>query len=68
MKKLLTITATLEWECDVDDFYESEEIETMKNWSFDDVRNHDYDNIERPLYNLEDVGWNIVKTDCMNIN
>ena len=51
MKKKITLTISYLFETDEDD---TDDYKTFKG-----IRDVDYDNIDRPLIRLEDVGWKI---------
>ena len=51
MKKKITLTISYLFETDEDD---RDDYKTFK-----EIRDVDYDNIDRPLIRLEDVGWKI---------
>lgn len=51
MKKKITLTISYLFETDEDD---TDDYKTFK-----EIRNVDYDNVDRPLIRLEDVGWKI---------
>ena len=51
MKKKITLTISYLFETDEDD---TDDYKTFK-----EIRDVDYDNVDRPLICLEDVGWKI---------
>lgn len=51
MKKKITLTISYLFETDEDD--------TNEYKNFKEIRDVDYDNVDRPLIRLEDVGWKI---------
>ena len=63
MKKKITFTASYIFE--VDDEWLDADGDTFD--TFEDVRDNDYDNVDRPMNRLEDCGWVIEKTDIEDI-
>ena len=63
MKKKITFTASYIFE--VDDEWLDADGDTFD--TFEDVRDNDYDNVDRPMNRLEDCGWKIEKTDIEDI-
>ena len=63
MKKKITFTASYIFE--VDDEWLTVDGDTFD--TFEDVRDNDYDNVDRPMNRLEDCGWVIEKTDIEDI-
>ena len=63
MKKKITFTASYIFE--VDDEWLDAGGDTFD--TFEDVRDNDYDNVDRPMNRLEDCGWKIEKTDIEDI-
>ena len=63
MKKKITFTASYIFE--VDDEWLAGDGDTFD--TFEDVRDNDYDNVDRPMNRLEDCGWTIEKTDIEDI-
>lgn len=61
MKRLITFTASMVWEAD-DEWNNEEDFAT-----FEDIEKGDYDNVGRPLYHLEDLGWKIEKKSAERI-
>lgn len=55
MKKKITVTLSYIEEYD-EEYLKDYEIKT-----FDDVVDSDYDNVGRPLNDMEDVGWKIIR-------
>ena len=63
MKKKITFTASYVFE--VDDERLAADEDTFD--TFEDVRDNDYDNVDRPMNRLEDCGWKIEKTSIKDI-
>ena len=63
MKKKITFTASYVFE--VDDEWLDADGDTFD--TFEDVRDNDYDNVDRPMNRLEDCGWKIEKTSIKDI-
>ena len=63
MKKKITFTASYVFE--VDDEWFTADGDTFD--TFEDVRDNDYDNVDRPMNRLEDCGWKIEKTSIKDI-
>lgn len=62
MKKQISFTATMVWEVEDDELNEGETFD-----KFEEIEDSDYDNVGRPIYHLEDLGWKIARKkvkDC----
>lgn len=66
IRKLLSFTATMAYDLEFGDD-EVEEMTDFENQDFDDCVDCDYDNLERPINNLIDCGWEISDCNASNI-
>lgn len=62
MKKKITFTASYIFEVDDEWLSDGETFDT-----FEDVRDNDYDNVDRPLNHLEDCCWKIEETEIEDV-